>query len=122
MNIFKPIASPWEKEMISLRAEIAEPAPHPTQRWLSMDEKQRLLWIDEYIPTAYREKITVCKCEDNGFVYVEFRVPLRSSERGVFLMDFEQHLKSKVDEALVVFHLPQGDKSSLRRLRGVGVK
>lgn len=57
-----------------------------------------------------------------GFIYVEITTPLRASERGLKLREYESFLKSSIDESLTVWCEPVGDKSALRKLRGIEVK
>jgi len=46
---------------------------------------------------------------------------LPASERGPFLLDLEDYLR-EIDQALVVWLQPLGDRNSLRNLRGIEVK
>ena len=44
------------------------------------------------------------------------------SERGILLLEVEKILKEKIDEALMIWLEPVGDKSKLRNLRGIEIK
>ena len=57
-------------------------------------------------------------------VYVEFNSSnkLSIAERGEYLMKLESELIEKFDSKIRVWHVPIGDKNSLRNLRGVTIK
>ena len=57
-------------------------------------------------------------------VYVQFNsnCNLNIAERGEYLMKLESELMDKVDVKIRVWHVPLGDKNSLRNLRGVTIK
>lgn len=55
-------------------------------------------------------------------VYVEFNQKLGIAPRGQYLMKLEEVLIKKIDPMIRVWHLPIGDKNSLRNLRGVTLK
>ena len=57
-------------------------------------------------------------------VYVEFNSSnnLSIAERGEYLMKLESELIEKIDSKIRVWHVPIGDKNSLRNLRGVTIK
>ena len=47
---------------------------------------------------------------------------LSIAERGEYLMRLESELIEKIDSKIRVWHVPIGDKNSLRNLRGVTIK
>jgi len=57
-------------------------------------------------------------------VYVRFNSiqKLGIAERGEYLMRLETELIEKLDPRIRVWHVPIGDKNSLRNLRGVTIK
>ena len=55
-------------------------------------------------------------------VYVEFKEKLGIAPRGQYLMKLEEVLINNVDPMIRVWHVPIGDKNSLRNLRGVTLK
>ena len=57
-------------------------------------------------------------------VYVKFNSinKLSIAERGEYLMKLESELIEKIDSKIRVWHVPIGDKNSLRNLRGVTIK
>jgi hypothetical protein len=60
-------------------------------------------------------------CGEDGMVYFIQVASIPVNDRTDILIDFEEYLKEKVDEALTVWIEPQADKNSLRKFRGVKV-
>lgn len=58
---------------------------------------------------------------DGVNVTVRFTEPVPASERGTLLLDAEDALQAVLPGA-VVWHVPLGDRNSLRNLRGIEVK
>lgn len=97
--------------------------PTPSAQWrkYTQQEKQRI--VQEVIDACkVQDIIQIENCEDTGYVFISFTQPVAANERGGLLLDLEAELKKNIDLGLTVWHSPQGDKSSLRRLRGVKVK
>ena len=44
-----------------------------------------------------------------------------ASERGTLLLNLEAILKKEIDDGISIWHIPLGDKNSLRNLRGIEV-
>jgi hypothetical protein len=59
---------------------------------------------------------------DDGQIILRFAQPVGANKRGELLLDLESKLKAKVDPGLTIWLEPLGDRSSLRRLRGIEVK
>ena len=76
------------------------------------------------LPAKYRSMIELVNTEylDDGltYVYVKFLSKIPPSERGTLLLDLEDEL-CKNDKSVRVWHIPLGDKNSLRNLRGITV-
>ena len=66
------------------------------------------------------DKIT--KAEPNGNVILKIEKSIQASERGILLLDLESLLKNKIDQAITIWLEPVGDKSKLRKLRGLTIK
>ena len=96
--------------------------PVPEEKWLNLSMASRLDLVRDIMSEEEKSLMDVKLCNDDGYIYVELLEPVIASKRGVFLLEFEFKLKDRIDQALTVWHIPQGDKSSLRRLRGVEVK
>ena len=52
----------------------------------------------------------------------KFNEKLGIAPRGQYLMKLEEVLINRVDPMIRVWHVPIGDKNSLRNLRGVNLK
>ena len=76
------------------------------------------------IPEKYKSSIELVNTEylDNGliYVYVNFLSKTPPKERGSLLLDLEDEL-FEIDKSIRVWHIPLGDKNSLRNLRGITV-
>ena len=107
--------------MKSMKEIAEENSPLPTKEWLSKTEKNRLTEID-LICNNYLDKLSVVGAHNNGHVIVSLKINLPPRERGDLLLDFEFYLKQNIDDSITIWLEPLGDKSSLRRLRGIEVK
>ena len=74
------------------------------------------------IPKSYKNFIEIKKTEidEEGLfnVYVNFLVKVSPSKRGTILLDLEDEF-CKVNNKIRIWHIPVGDKNSLRNLRGI---
>ena len=102
--------------------EIYAICPVPGDKWKNSTESSRIIMIQNTMDAEDISLMNVMYCHDNGYVYVDLLLPIDAARRGIMLLEFEFKLKEKLDPALTIWHTPQGDKSSLRRLRGVEVK
>ena len=77
------------------------------------------------IPDSFKEKIELKDIEylQNGliYIYVFFKTKISPSERGTLLLDLEDEM-CKLNNQIRVWHIPLGDKNSLRNLRGIKIK
>lgn len=98
-------------------------APSPKNSWKDLAQEARVAVVNKILLDGNSsDLLTIESCEEDGSVFVSFKSSLAANARGTVLLDFEQALKEQIDYGLTVWHIPQGDKSSLRRLRGVEVK
>ena len=67
-------------------------------------------------------EIIVLDAAENGHVILKIDSQIPANARGIFLLSLEKDLKEKIDVGLSVWLEPIGDKSKLRKLRGVEVK
>jgi len=102
--------------------EIYASCPVPGEKWNNSTESSRIKMVQSTMDSEDNSLMNVMYCLDNGYVYVDLLQPIDASQRGIMLLELEFKLKEKLDQALTIWHTPQGDKSSLRRLRGVEVK
>ncbi|OUU53446.1 MAG: hypothetical protein CBC25_00500 [Pelagibacteraceae bacterium TMED65] len=77
------------------------------------------------LPDFFRDKLKIMsiqadKSNNTISLIVETLHKLSPSERGTLLLDLEDQL-FKVNDKIRVWHVPIGDKNSLRNLRGISV-
>ena len=99
--------------------------PTPGGEWLRMSNAERVTRINgalKAISESVDGALEVIEGKDDGQVIVRLLHASPPHERGTLLLDVEDHLKATVDDALVIWLEPLGDKSSLRNLRGIEVK
>lgn len=66
--------------------------------------------------------LSIADLRVGGQVIVKFLEPVGADKRGQILLDLEYRLKEEGDLGLNVWLEPLGDKSVLRKLRGIEVK
>ena len=97
--------------------------PIPGEEWISSSQNERMDLVHNALKDIEKySNLTVINCRPNGEVFVEMKEPMSSNQRGTLLLDAEQLLKKQVDDALIIWLEPLGDKSTLRNLRGIKVK
>jgi hypothetical protein len=81
-------------------------------------------WIQDVIDgnSQLSPMIEIAEVREDGQIILHFKQPMAADRRGRVLLDFESALKARIDPALTVWLEPLGDRSSLRRLRGIEVK
>ena len=98
------------------------PEPVPSSKWVNSSEKERINNINAAMQNfPGHEKIEIKSALTNGQVSLELNVVMAANERGFFLLDFEEWIKEMVDTGISIWHVPIGDKNSLRNLRGIEV-
>ena len=103
--------------------EIQTPVPGDDWKSLSDIERKYLVLSKlEYASFNFLSYISIVSTSVNGQIIVRFKKLLKTSQRSPLLLDLEEYLKISIDEALVVWLEPLGDKNSLRNLRGIEVK
>lgn len=98
--------------------------PVPGAAWTALTERQRVDQIKNKLqatPVQFLSLIEIITAKADGQVIVQMRESLPANKRGPFLLDLEDYLR-EIDQALVVWLEPLGDKNSLRNLRGIEVK
>lgn len=97
--------------------------PLPTKQWIELGDTERLELVARMTETSdFKEFVKPVLALPTGFVFVELTLPIRAADRGLKLREYESLLKSSLDESLTVWCEPVGDKSALRKLRGIEVK
>jgi hypothetical protein len=100
------------------------PTPVPCAAWIALTERQRVDQVKNKLEantTHFLSQIEIVTAKADGQVIVHMKQSLPASQRGPFLLDLEDYLR-EIDQALVVWLEPLGDKNSLRNLRGIEVK
>jgi hypothetical protein len=103
-------------------ANISTPVPSSDSKWFSLSEKKRIEMVvasTKNFPNI--EKIDIKTALSNGQVSVEINESMDAAERGSLLLDLEDFLKVEIDNGISIWHIPIGDKNSLRNLRGIEV-
>ncbi len=98
------------------------PSPVPSDDWVSLTIGERIDLINKSIQNfSLNADIDVVEANKGGQVSVIINDTLSADERGPLLLGIEEFLKLNVDNGITVWHAPIGDKSSLRKLRGIEV-
>lgn len=100
------------------------PTPAPGAAWIVLNDRQRVDQVKkklEVSPRQFLAQVEIITAKTDGQVIVHMKQSLPASQRGPFLLDLEDYLR-EIDQALVVWLEPLGDKNSLRNLRGIEVK
>jgi len=101
----------------------SENTPVTGNHWISLSDTQRLNAINKIINNNDSfNNIIISSAHENGQVFVTLSEDVSVAQRGSLLLDFEEHIKIKIDEGLNVWCEPLGDKNSLRKLRGIQIK
>ena len=95
------------------------PVTSSAYKKLNHDDRKKLIY--SAIPNSLNDwSLQVVECQDDGSVYFSCSL-LPVCERGPILLDLEFSLKEKVDPGITVWLSPLGDRSALRKLRGVNI-
>lgn len=98
-------------------------SPETSLEWRQLESDQRIKCVADFCNLRPEfQQIRVTRALSDGQVFVELVEPLPPAVRGSLLLDFESELKTSVDQGLVVWCEPLGDKSTLRNLRGIKVR
>jgi hypothetical protein len=90
--------------------------------WVNMTKDKRILLLERSIKLFSPEvDINVIDAHENGQVSIIINSLIKINDRGAFLLNLEENLKSTIDVGINVWHEAIGDKSSLRNLRGIEV-
>lgn len=109
------------KVMSDIKTNANAESPRVSDYYRKLSMEARRDFIAKSIPLSHREyEFVVVECNDDGSVYFSC-APLAVSERGAILLELEAHLKSTTDSAITVWLSPLGDRSALRKLRGVSI-
>ena len=97
-------------------------SPSPNLNWQNFSEKKRISIVELVINgLAGGDAIEVKNAFSDGQVIIYLNKTMTASERGVFLLDFEDLIKKELDNGITIWHDSIGDKNSLRNLRGIEI-
>ena len=107
-----------------LFACVSADSPQPSKLWLAWSPLERGAAIRKCMDSddRYAEALTFVEARPDGQVILNLHAGVEVSARCDLLLDFEELLKEKVDPSNTVWLEPIGDKSTLRRLRGIEVR
>jgi len=90
--------------------------------WINMTKDKRVSLLESSIQLfSPKIDINVIDANENGQVSILINSSIEINDRGEFLLNLEEHLKSTIDNGINIWHEAIGDKSSLRNLRGIEV-
>ena len=95
----------------------------PTTRkdWVVKSEKDRVEMISKELKKNILYKdFEVVKAPDNGQILLRIEKIIPANVRGLLLLELEEKLKL-IDNGITLWCEPVGDKSKLRKLRGVEI-
>ncbi len=97
--------------------------PKTTIKWTNLSEKERIYKVQEFLKIErIDERLKIVKVPSNGQLEFELLKDYSASERGPFLLEVEKKIKDFIDIGLTIWCVPVGDKSKLRKLRGLTIK
>ena len=103
----------------------SENSPSTGEIWKRMSASERLTAVADCLASSgegYADVLEPVSAKTDGQVTFTLKRELNVAVRGGLLLDAEQWLKSGLDKGITVWLEPMGDRSSLRKLRGVEVR
>jgi len=99
-----------------------EKTPITSQDWRQKSEEHRIeITSNELKKNSLYKDFEVIKAPDSGQIVLKIERIIPANKRGLLLLELEEMLKSVVDEGITIWCEPVGDKSKLRKLRGVEI-
>jgi hypothetical protein len=96
--------------------------PKTSTEWLKQSESSRIEKINMELKKSINcESFEAVDAPDNGQIVLKIEKIIPANERGLLLLDLENKLKLKIDAGITVWCEPVGDKSKLRKLRGIKI-
>ena len=95
--------------------------PVTSQDWRKKSEKNRIDIVSEELKknSLYKD-FQVIKAPDNGQIVLRIEKIIPANVRGLLLLELEEKLKL-IDNGITLWCEPVGDKSKLRKLRGIKI-
>ena len=95
--------------------------PTTSKDWVVKSEKDRVEMISKELKKNILYKdFEVVKAPDNGQIVLRIEKIIPANVRGLLLLELEEKLKL-IDNGITIWCEPVGDKSKLRKLRGVEI-
>lgn len=97
--------------------------PKTKENWKNLKISSREKLINKILEenTIYSD-FEVVETPDNGQIVIRIEKTIPANKRGLILLNLEEKLKKTIDEGLTIWCEPVGDKSKLRKLRGIQIK
>ena len=97
----------------------------PGKDWCDLSNEERLTLVNDTIFTNskfQREVLMAVEAKQDGQIIIRLLEYISADKRGTLLLDLEYFLKVSIDQGLVVWLEPLGDRNSLRNLRGIEIE
>ena len=95
--------------------------PTTSKDWVVKSEKDRIeMILKELKKNILYKDFEVVKAPDNGQIVIRIEKIIPANVRGLLLLELEEKLKL-IDNGITLWCEPVGDKSKLRKLRGVEI-
>jgi hypothetical protein len=100
------------------------PTHECSEGWKGLTSEERLDQVSAVLngDETIAQFVAITEAKDDGQVIVSFLEPVGADRRGTILLDLEERLKREAELGITLWLEPQGDKSALRKLRGIEVK
>lgn len=96
--------------------------PSTSKSWKDKSIEKRIeLIVNELKKDKLYKDFQPIKAPENGQVVIKIEKIIPANERGLLLLELEQKLKSNIDPGITIWCEPVGDKSKLRKLRGIRI-
>ena len=96
--------------------------PTTSKKWTDESESSRIKALcSELNKNNLYQGFEAIKAPENGQVVIRIEKIIPAHERGLLLLELEEKFKLNIDEGITVWCEPVGDKSKLRKLRGIEI-
>ena len=93
------------------------------EKWKNANENDRKEMISSILKkSSVFKDIEVVNVPNNGQIVLKIEQSIPANHRGPMLLDLEEKIKKSIDQGITVWCEPVGDKSVLRKLRGLEIK
>lgn len=94
-----------------------------TEEWVKATQEERAQRVADAVDGfGHSYDIAVVSVPTSGQIVLRITTNIEPAVRGIFLLQLEEFIKREVDEGVSIWLEPVGDRSKLRKLRGVIVK